>query len=147
MSMNRRHLAASAAAVTLLAALPARAQSADQQAVAQAVSALTAAMLEPDRAKLEAVTAEALSYGHSAGKLETRKEFIESLLARTSPFRSITLGDQTIQVNGNSAIVRHLLVGETVSNGTVTPVRIGVLQVWEKQAGGWKLYARQAYRI
>jgi hypothetical protein len=147
MSKTRRHLAAATAALALAAALPAAAQSADHQAVAVAVNALTAAMLDPDKAKLEALTSPALSYGHSAGKLETQAEFIAALVARKTPFRSISLGDQTIQVNGNSAIVRHLLTGETTSNGTVTPVRIGVLQVWEKAAGAWKLYARQAYRI
>lgn len=145
--IERRHAVAATAATALLAALPAAAQQAEQQAVAQAVNALTAAMLEPDRAKLEAVTAEALSYGHSAGKLETRKEFIDALVGKTSQFRSITLGDQSIAIAGNNAIVRHLLTGETVSNGQVSPVRIGVMQVWTKQSDGWKLLARQAYRI
>jgi len=146
--MERRHAVAAVAATALLAALPAAAQQADQQAVAQAVNALTAAMLEPDRPKLEAVTAEALSYGHSGGRIENRQEFIAALLAKTSAFRSINLSDQSIGIAGNNAIVRHLFTGETVSqSGQVSPVRIGVLQVWTKEGSGWKLLARQAYRI
>jgi len=44
--------------------------------------------------------------------------------------------------------VRHLLTGETITPaGQVTPVRIGVLQVWTKEGGTWRLLARQAYRI
>jgi hypothetical protein len=145
--LNRRHAAAAVAAAGLLAALPAGAQSADQQAVARAVDALTAAMLKPDRATLEALSAEALSYGHSAGRIESRKEFIDALVNRTSVFRSITLGDQTIGLAGNNAIVRHLLTGETERNGQVSPVRIGVMQVWQKEGNAWRLLARQAYRI
>jgi len=145
--LNRRHAAAAVAAAGLLAALPAGAQSADQQAVARAVDALTAAMLKPDRATLEALCAEALSYGHSAGRIETRKEFIDALVNRSSVFRSINLGDQTIGLAGSNAIVRHLLTGETESNGQVSPVRIGVLQVWQKDGAAWRLLARQAYRI
>jgi len=145
--LNRRHVAAAAVATGVLAALPAGAQSGDQQAVAQAVNALTAAMLKPDRAALEALCAEALNYGHSAGRIETRKEFIDALVNRTSVFRSINLGDQTIGLAGNNAIVRHLLTGETESNGQVAPVRIGVLQVWQKDGNAWRLLARQAYRI
>jgi hypothetical protein len=145
--LNRRHVAAAAVATGLLAGLPAGAQSGDQQAVARAVDALTAAMLKPDRATLESLCAEALSYGHSAGRIENRKEFIDALVNRTSVFRSINLGDQTIGLAGNNAIVRHLLTGETESNGQVSPVRIGVLQVWQKDGSAWRLLARQAYRI
>jgi hypothetical protein len=66
----------------------------------------------------------------------------------TSAFRRIDLSDQTISLVDNEAIVRHLLTGETVNPaGQVTPVRIGVLQVWQKQGGDWKLLARQAYRL
>lgn len=145
--LNRRHAAVVVATAGLLAALPAGAQSADQQAVARAVDALTAAMLKPDRATLESLSAEALSYGHSAGRIESRKEFIDALVNRTSVFRSITLGDQTIGLAGNNAIVRHLLTGETESNGQVSPVRIGVMQVWQKDGNAWRLLARQAFRI
>ncbi|WP_207791818.1 nuclear transport factor 2 family protein [Siccirubricoccus phaeus] len=145
--IERRQAAALAVAGAWLAARPAAAQQGDQQAVAQAVHALTAAMLQPDRAKLEALTAATLSYGHSAGKIETREEFIDALVNKTSVFRSITLQDQSIQVAGGNAIVRHLLVGETLSGGQPAPVRIGVMQVWTKEGSDWKLLARQAYRI
>jgi len=41
--------------------------------------------------------------------------------------------------------VRHVLRGESESNGRVNPVNIGILQVWKKQPDGWKLLARQAF--
>ena len=148
MSMNRRHLAlAGAAALSLAAVSPgiAQAQGGDAAAVAAAVEALTKAMLAGDRAGLMAVTHERLSYGHSAGRIENRQQFIDPLANKTSVFRSMNVSDQTIDVVGDDAIVRHVLRGESESNGRVNPVNIGILQVWKKQPDGWKLLARQAF--
>jgi hypothetical protein len=151
MQLKRRLIAqlglASMAALPIVGALPAVAQSTDEQGVARAVEALTQAMLDPDRAKLEPLCADALSYGHSAGRIENKAEFIANLLAKTAAFRTINLTAQTIAVSGNEAIVRHTFDGETESQGKVTPVHIGVLQVWQRQSGNWRLLARQAFRI
>ena len=148
MSMNRRHLAlAGAAALTLAHLTPstAQAQGSDAAGVAAAVEALTKAMLAGDRAGMMAVTHERLSYGHSAGRIENRQQFIDPLANKTSVFRSLNVSDQTIDVVGDAAIVRHVLRGESESNGRVNPVDIGILQVWKKQPDGWKLLARQAF--
>jgi ketosteroid isomerase-like protein len=148
MSMNRRHLAlagAAALAAAQFAPNAALAQGSDATGVAAAVDALTKAMLAGDRAGLMAVTHERLSYGHSAGRIENRQEFIDPLANRTSIFRSMNVSDQTIDVVGDDAIVRHVLRGESESGGRVSPVNIGILQVWKKQPDGWKLLARQAF--
>jgi hypothetical protein len=151
MRVNRRNLGLIGGAALAMAAAGPRvawAQSADARAVAEAVEALNKAMVEVDRSRLEALTADGLSYGHSAGRIETKQQFVDYLVSRASAFRSISTSDQTISIVGNDAIVRHLLTGETVNPaGQVTPVRIGVLQVWQKQGSDWRLLARQAYRI
>jgi len=153
MDLQRRAIARAGAAAALLgtvvsASREAHAQSADERAVAQAVEALTKAMIDVDRAKLEALTADQLSYGHSAGRIENKKQFVDYLLSRESAFRRIELSDQSISMAENEAIVRHIMTGETISpSGQVTPVRIGVLQVWQKRGGDWQLLARQAYRL
>lgn len=153
MATNRRDIARTGAAAMLLGITaatyrPAQAQSAEERAVAEAVDGLTRAMLEVDRARLAALTADQLSYGHSSGRVESKAQFIDNLLSRANAFRSINLGDQTIRIAGDNAIVRHLFTGETVNaTGQVTPVRIGVLQIWQKQGGEWRLLARQAYRL
>ena len=145
MKLNRRHLAAVGSAAILAAALPAAAQSADERAIAQAVEALTRAMLNPDRAALEALSHDALSYGHSAGRIETKAQFIANLVERGNPFGEINITEQSIAVVGDDAIVRHNFTGNTTGGGRVTPVRIGILQVWKKQGADWRLFARQAF--
>ena len=153
MGLQRRSIARAGAAAALLGAAayaigPAHAQSADERAVAQAVEALAKAMLDVDRARLESLAAEQLSYGHSAGKIETKKEFVDATLSRASAFRKLDLSGQTISVVENEAIVRHLMTGETVNpSGQVSPVKVGVLQVWQKKDGNWLLLARQAHPV
>ena len=134
-------------ALTLLGAASVVAQSGDEAAVAQAVEAFRNATLKADRAQFTALTADQLSYGHSAGRVENKTEFIDAATSGQSRWKFITITDQTIKIVDNNAIVRHTLTGETERDGKTNPVKIGVLMVWHKQDGQWKLLARQAVRL
>jgi hypothetical protein len=114
--------------------------------VAPAVEAFRNAMLKADRAPLEALTADQLSYGHSAGRVEDKTQLITA--ATSGPLRRkfITLTDHTVQMVGDHAMVRHPVTGETERDGKTHPVTIGVLMVWPQQNGDWKLLARQGVR-
>ena len=151
MTISRRHLAAAALAVSgasLLAVAPSRAQGTDAAAVAAAVASLTKAMLAADKAKLEALTADQLSYGHSSGKVEDKATFVDVVASKKSVYKSIELSKQTIVVAGNDAIVRHAWESESgTGDGKWSVSKIGVLQVWQKQPSGWRLLARQAFKV
>lgn len=155
MTIRRRHLAAALAAsgasvlaVSSGALAPARAQTSDAAAVAEAVAALTKAMLTPDKARLEALTADQLSYGHSSGKVEDKATFVDVVASKKTVYKSIELSNQTIVIAGNDAIVRHAWESESGSgDGKWNVSKIGVLQVWQKQASGWRLLARQAFKV
>jgi ketosteroid isomerase-like protein len=135
-------------ALALLTSAPvAAAQSNDEAAVAQAVEAFRNAMLKADRSQFETLCADQLSYGHSAGRVEHKAQFIDAATSGRSTWKFITLTDQTSQIVGDTAIVRHTLTGETERDGKTNPVKIGVLMVWHKQDGHWKLLARQAVRL
>jgi hypothetical protein len=125
----------------------AQAQSADEAAVAQNVAAFTKAMLGKDKATFERLCADQMSYGHSSNRMETKAEFIADATGPRSVWKFIDITGQTVQVAGSNAIVRHVLTGETDVSGKVSPVKIGVLMVWSKADGNWKLLARQAFRI
>lgn len=120
------------------------AQSADEKKVAEAVETLRTAMIDPTKDVLEKITSDALSYGHSSGKVDTKASFIDDLLTGKSDFVSINLADQTIKISDNVALVRHKLTGETLANGTKGAVNLYVLLVFQKQKGDWRLIARHA---
>jgi Domain of unknown function (DUF4440) len=150
MTINRRQAAVAALAsvgVAAFASVPAFAQAGDSAAVAEAVSNLTKAMLAADKAKLEALTADALSYGHSGGVVQTKAEFADVIVSKKTVYKSIELSNQTVAVAGSNAIVRHSWVSESgPADGSKWSVsKIGVLQVWQKQGSDWKLLARQAF--
>lgn len=123
------------------------AQSKDEKDVAAAVESLKLAMLNGDKAALEKVTASQLTYGHSSGKMEDKAAFVEALATGKSDFVSLELTEQTITLNGDVAVVRHKLHGDTNDNGKAGTANIGVLLVWQKQKGQWLLIARQAYKL
>jgi len=121
-------------------------QSKEEKAVTDAVESLRNAMISADKGSLEKLTAEELSYGHSSGKIETRKDFIENIASGKSDFVTIELTNQTVQVTGKTAVVRHTLSATTNDGGKPGTVKLLILLVWQKQKGDWKLLARQAVK-
>lgn len=61
---------------------------------AAAVATLTKAMLTPDKARLEARTADPLSYGHSSGKVEDKARFVNVVTSKKTVYKSIELSKQ-----------------------------------------------------
>lgn len=53
----------------------------------------------------------------------------------------------SIQVNGANAMSRCVFNGEQTVNGQHNSLRFGLLVVWVKRRGKWKLLARQGYKI
>ena len=124
----------------------AQAESADEATVKRAVEELRTAWFKQDKAKIESLTVEQLSYSHSDARLEDKAKFINGVMTRKATFKSLEFPDLTVQIVGNNAVVRHLWVSESELEGKVTNTKIGVLQVWQKQ-DGWKLLARASWRL
>jgi hypothetical protein len=120
---------------------------ADAAALKEAVESLRQAMLNADKAKLEALTADQLSYGHSAGKLESKAEFIDVIASKKTVYKMLEWTDISVAVVGTSAIVRHNWQGLSVTDGKESQSKIGVLQAWTKVGNDWKLLGRQAFRV
>lgn len=148
MIISRRQIAAVAFLALGAASAPALAESNDAAAVAEAVAALTKAMLAADKAKLESLVADDLSYGHSGGVIQDKKDFVDVIASKKTVYNKIELSKQTITVSGNNAIVRHAWESESgTGDGKWNVSKIGVMQVWQKQGGSWKLLARQAFKV
>ena len=149
MNLTRRDLAAAGVLALSTTALIVQAMAAtdDEEAVKQAVEALRKAIPAQDKAKLETLTAEQLSYSHSDARVQDKAKFIDGVMTRKAVIKSIDFSDLTVAIVGNNAIVRHLWVSESELDGKVTNTKIGVLQVWQKQDSGWKLLARASFRL
>ena len=130
----------------MLANITVQAQSKSEKQVAAAVEFLKKAMIDGSRESLEAIAGDKLSYGHSGGKVENKAEFVEAIASGKSDFVTIDLTDQTIQVIGKTAIVRHSLSATTNDRGVPGTVKLHILTVWQKVHGKWVMIARQAVK-
>ena len=132
---------------TALIRSEAGAQTKEIASVQKAVENLRQAMVSADSSQLSALTMNELSYGHSGGRVENKAAFVSALTSGKSDFVSIDQSEQTVQVVGKTAIVRHTLMAKTNDNGQPGSVKLAILTVWQKDKKQWKLLARQAVRI
>ncbi|WP_353136217.1 nuclear transport factor 2 family protein [Pseudopedobacter sp.] len=123
------------------------AQSKSEKQVEQAVETMRLAMISGDRNVLNNLASDQLTYGHSSGKIESKTDFVETLATKKSDFKSITLSNQSINVQGKTAVVRHVLDGDTFDGGKPGKVHLGIVLVFAKDGSNWKLLARQAYKL
>lgn len=149
MKIDRRHLALAGVAVAGASSLlrSARAFADDDAALGAAVEALRKATLSADKAQLTALTADQLTYGHSDGRLQDKAEFIDGVMNRKATIKSLNFPELKTAVVGDAGVTRHHYVADNELDGKVTHIDIGVLAVWQKQGGDWKLLARQAYKL
>jgi hypothetical protein len=152
MELSRRDLAAVGAlalgASSLLQNSSALAEGGgDEAAVKKSIDELRMAQLKQDKAKLEPLLSDQLSYGHSDGRVDGKASLVEGTMNRKATVKSIDFPELKITVTGNAAVARHLYVSESELEGKPTSTKIGALQVWQKQDGGWKLLARQGFKL
>jgi ketosteroid isomerase-like protein len=149
MELTRRHLAAAGVlalgASTLIR--PAVAEAGDEGAVKEATESLRKAVVAQDKAKLEALIAEQVSFGHSDGRVQNKAEFVDGVITRKATLKSLDISELQVAIVGNAAIARHLSLSESELDGKPTSTKLGALKVWQKQDGGWKLLANQNYKL
>lgn len=130
-----------------LASTVAFAQNKEVAAVEKAVADLMDAMVVGDENRLKNLTDPQLTYGHSNGLIENQAEYIEAIRSGVSNFTEINIENQSVDIKGNVALVRHFLIGQTHNRDSdPAPVNLGVLTVWHKKGKNWRLLARQAFK-
>src|ERR1700746_682558 len=104
MRISRRTLAAAGALAVVAAGTRVHAESADVAGRAPAVPARTAAILAADKAKLEALVADQLSYGHSSGTIQDKADFVGVIASKKTVYKSMNLTDMKVSVVGGTAL-------------------------------------------
>jgi hypothetical protein len=120
----------------------------DEASVASIVEKLRVAIVDANEAELNKLTSSKLTYGHSNGLIEDKKEFVRAIISGESNFTKIDLSEQSVSISGDVALVRHNLAGETHNKGKEPgTTKLGVLMVFQKTKGSWLLLARQAFKL
>jgi len=118
-----------------------------EKEIESSVETLNKAMISADKSILEKLTAEDLSYGHSTGVIQNKSEYIKDILSGPVKFFQIDNADQTIIVTDNTATVRNICSIKGTRDGAPLDLKIGILMVWIRKGDGWKLLARQGYKL
>ncbi|MCP9765951.1 nuclear transport factor 2 family protein [Lacihabitans soyangensis] len=132
---------------SVFASVAAFGQNKDISAVEKALETLRVQMLNPTESGLKSISHPALTYGHSSGKIENQKEFMEAFLTGASDFTSLDFSDVKIEIVGKTAVVRHILTAESMDKGKQpAKVNIKVMLVFTKEKASWVLLGRQAVK-
>ncbi len=116
--------------------------------VESAVVNFNKAMVDPTEELMDELCSEKLTYGHSSGLIQNKAEFVDDIVNGPFDFLSVEALDQTINLSGNTAIVRHIFLAKASNKGEPVDIRIGNVQVYQRGGNGsLKLLARQAYKL
>ncbi|MDR2744126.1 MAG: nuclear transport factor 2 family protein [Desulfovibrio sp.] len=121
------------------------ASTSEEKAVGDAVEALRKAILSAQRADLEKLVLPTLTYAHSTGRTESMKQFVDNLVNKGTVFKELAFSQMTISVDGDVAVVRHMLDSDHIAGGKPVKGHFMVLLVYKKVKKDWKLFARQGF--
>jgi hypothetical protein len=88
-----------------------------------------------------------LTYGHSGGNIEDKTRMVHNASVSPTVYKNISTEKIGINFIKKTAIVRYIFRATSVEKGVETPLNLGMLQVWAKESGEWKLQARQAVKV
>lgn len=116
--------------------------------VKRALFQMRAAMLDEDESMLRELTSTDLTYGHSSGVIENQEQFLGVFASGNTDYQNWDIYDLEItSPKSDMALVRHKVRADIQSNGTSNHLELGLLMVWVKEKGQWRLLARQAFRL
>lgn len=129
------------------ALLPAATDAKSEQAVLSAMDAFKQAAIAKDRATLQKVLHDDLTYSHSNGRTESKAEAIQAIVSGTPSIDGMDFSEMTVRTYGNTALAKGKVTMHTSEKGQKTDLPLSVLFVWLKGSQGWQLVARQSTRL
>ena len=111
-----------------------------------AVELYRKSMVAGDGAKLLELSSDDMSFGHANGVVQTKVEFVKTVVEKSEIFNSIKLYDHNIHSVGDLAIARHTFDADLMYQGKNLQLVLNIVQTWKKEDGRWRLFLRQAYK-
>lgn len=142
MTTRRLFASTAAAAAMALAAGPV------DPGIETAEKAWAEATKKADAAALGKLLADDMTYTHSTGVTDTKKQFIDNLVSGTAKYEVIDYEEMTSRMYGkNTAVLNAQVKLTTVNKGTRGNAHLKFTHVWIKQGGRWQLAAHQSTRL
>lgn len=124
------------------------AQTTDEEKLTATVKEFHQALVKKNTISLNQQTDKALSYGHSNGWVQSKKDLVKDFERGYISYQSFKEDSITVLMNDNMANVRFVADITATLGGTtvVNNYHLKVLEVWVKKGKRWVLFARQAVK-
>lgn len=120
----------------------------DSAGLKNAMVRLDKALLEKDSLVLSELLHKDISYGHSNGWVQTKKDLWNDFASGKLVYKKIANNSTTIAaINKKWGTVRTNTAVEGSVNDKGFNMTLHVLQVWMKAKKGWQLFARQSAKL
>lgn len=123
------------------------AQQTSEEKLIATVKEFHQALVNKNTVSLNQQTDKALSYGHSNGWVENKKDLISDLETELISYQSFKEDSIVVNINGNVANVRFKADIDATMKGVSNNFKLRVLEVWIKKSKRWILFARQAVKM
>jgi ketosteroid isomerase-like protein len=120
-----------------------------EQQVLQAEKDRFAAMVKGDKAALERLLADDLTYTHTSALFQNKAEFIGSVVGGTIDYVSVapSESDWKVRIDGNYALVTGVAAVNVIDTGKDLKFKIRYTTVHRNQGGRWQLASWHATRF
>jgi uncharacterized protein (TIGR02246 family) len=120
-----------------------------EDAVKQAERDWAVAVVKKDYGVLERVLADDLAYTHSDGRLDNKKDYIESLRSGKQTYDAAEHQSIDVRLLGKDvAVVRARLRMTAAAGGKpATPANFSTLRVYQLRNGRWQMIGHQSARL
>jgi len=119
----------------------------DSSAVLGAVARLEKALLNKDSATMNGLLHKDVSYGHSSGWVQTKKEVVNDMMSGFLVYNKLEDSSINIVMSKDKAIVREKVRAVGSRDGKSFDLSLFITQVWLQSKKGWQLFARQSTKL
>lgn len=121
-------------------------QKKDSATLHQQILKLNKALVQKDERTLKKILSKKLTYAHSNGWVEYRKDLIENLFNGKLTYANIQLTQMNISIDENVGVVRSKGNFDVIMSEKLLHFKLNVLQVWIWKKGRWILMSRQSVK-
>ncbi len=105
------------------------------------------ATVAADLPVLERLLGEDLTYGHTNGQLEGKREFLDKLRSGARRYKALSTEDVHARVFGTAAVVTGTAAAEVESDGKPMSFELRYTATYVQRQGQWVLVAYQSVRL
>ena len=120
----------------------------DTAVVLDAVLKLEKSWVSKDSVQVSGLLHNDLSYGHSNGWVQTKKDILKDMGSGYMVYSKIENQSVAISMKKKWANVKERIAVEGIVNGNAFKLNLFVMQVWvQTRKKGWQLMARQSAKL